>query len=236
MSKLKFSLRAVSLLAGVALGAIAPLHSAVAGTVGLDYVGPQYGNYLSFGVAGPTSGSVQAGGFNMKVNSSNDPLISSPGSILAWCIELTQFINTPANYTSDSSGSDSWSGKMTQLFNQHYKDVLAGASNVVSAAMQLAVWEIAYDSSSLDLSRGNFRVTSGNSNARNMAQEWLSNLSTSSSTGDYKLVKLTSGKSQDLMTVVPTPIPAAALLFGSALGLGGLLQRRRRATPAAAVA
>ena len=234
MIKLKFPFKVVSLLAGVALGAIAPLHSAVAGTVGLNYAGPQYGSYLNFRVAGPTNGSVQAGGFKMEVNSSTDPLISSSGSILAWCIELTQFINTPADYTS-SSGSNSW-GMMTQLFNQHYKDVLTGANNIVSAAMQLAVWEITYDSNSLKLNDGNFRVASGNNDARTKAQSWLDSLATAPATGDYKIVKLTSDKSQDLVTVVPTPIPAAALLFGSALGLGGLLQRRRRATPAVAAA
>lgn len=233
MNKLKFSFRAISLLAGAVLGTMAPLHSATAGTVRLDYNGPQYGgSYLSFGVAGPTNGSVSAGGFNMKVLSSNDPSISSPGSILAWCIELTQFVNTPANYTS-SSGGDTWSGRLAQLFNTHYQDVLTGANASVSAAMQLAVWEIAYDSSSdLNLSNGNFRVTSGNQQARDMAQGWLNTLGTAPATGNYKIVKLTSGQSQDLVTVVPTPIPAAALLFGSALGLGGLLQRRRRAAAA----
>lgn len=233
MSTLKFSFKAVSLLAGLVLGTTAPLHSATAGTVGLNYNGPQYGgSYLTFDVAGPTNGSVSAGGFNMKVLSSNDPAISSPGSILAWCIELTQFVNTPADYTSSSSGGDTWSGKLTRLFNTHYQDVLAGANKTVSAAMQLAVWEIVYDGSALDLSKGNFKVTSGDNSARNMAQGWLNTLGTAPATGNYKIVKLTSGRSQDLVTVVPTPIPAAALLFGSALGLGGLLQRRRRTAAA----
>lgn len=234
MSKLKFSFKALSLVAGATFGAMMPLHSAMAGTVGLDYVGPKYGSYLSFGVAGPTTGSVSAGGFDMRVTSSTEPLISSPGSILAWCIELTQYVNTPADYTSNSNPSDSWSGKLVQLFNEHYMDVLSGASNIVSAAMQLAVWEIRYDdSSSLKLDSGNFRVTSGDSAARTLAQGWLDTLSTAPATASYKIVTLKSDKSQDLVTVVPTPIPAAALLFGSALGLGGLLQRRRRATPAA---
>lgn len=246
MSKLKFSLKAISVVAGMVVGVMAPMHAAMAGTVNLAFNGAAYG-YENFNLVNstpPVNDSNQAaGGFTMKVNTSNDSQFNANSSILTWCIELTQSITQGSNYnytTTDlTAANPSWAGRLQELIAQNYQTVLSAANSITSAAMQLAIWEVVYEpaSSALNLSNGNFRAGTTDSDsiaAKNMAQGWLDNLSSSADTGKYKIVMLTSGSAQDLVTVLPTPIPAAALLFGSALGLGGLLQRRRRATPAEA--
>lgn len=251
MIKLKFSLKAISVVAGAVVGVMAPMHAATAGTVNLAFNGAAYGyqNFNLYNTSPPVSDNNQAaGGFTMKVNANpapTDPQFKAGNSILTWCIELTQSISSGSSYnytTTDLTAANlGWAGKLQQLIAQNYQTVLSAANSITSAAMQLAIWEVVYEpaNSNLDLSNGNFRATATNkdsTSARNMAQSWLENLSGSADTGKYKIVMLTSKSAQDLVTVLPTPIPAAALLFGSALGLGGLLQRRRRATPAAAVA
>lgn len=249
MSKLKFSLKAISVVAGMVVGVMAPMHAATAGTVNLAFNSAAYG-YENFNLQNnnpPVSDYNQAaGGFTMQVNANpapTDPQFKAGSSILTWCIELTQSITQGSNYnytTTDlTAANPSWAGRLQELIAQNYQTVLSAANSITSAAMQLAIWEVVYEpaGSSLNLSNGNFRAGTTDSDsiaAKNMAQGWLNNLSSSADTGKYKIVMLTSGSAQDLVTVLPTPIPAAALLFGSALGLGGLLQRRRRATPAEA--
>lgn len=246
MSKLKFSLKAISVVTGAIVGMMAPMHAATAGTVNLTFNGAAYG-YQNFNLQNNnpqvSDNNQAAGGFTMKVNSSTDPQFKVGSSILNWCIELTQSISPGAiyNYTTTdlTSANPSWAGRLQELIAQNYQTVLSAANSITSAAMQLAIWEVVYEpsTSSLDLSSGNFRAGTTDANsvaAKDMAQTWLNNLNGSADTGKYKIVMLTDSRSQDLATVFPTPIPAAALLFGSALGLGGLLQRRRRATPATA--
>lgn len=246
MSKHEFSLKALSVVTGAIVGVMAPMQAATAGTVDVTFNGAAYG-YKNFNLQNnnpPVSDSNQpAGGFKMTVNSSTDPQFKANSSILTWCIELTQSISQGTSYyynTADLTSATSWAGRLQELIAMHYQDVLSAANSITSAAMQLAVWEVVYEpaNSNLDLSSGNFRASAplfngDSTSARNMAQGWLTNLSSSVDTGKYKIVMLTSGGAQDVITVLPTPIPAAALLFGSALGLGGLLQRRRRFMKAA---
>lgn len=250
MSNFKFSLKAISVVAGMVVGVMAPMHAATAGTVNLTFNGAAY-EYENFdlvnGNPSVNDSNQAAGGFKMKVNTSNDSQFKANNSILAWCIELTQSISAGSSYnytTTDLTSAPSWAGRLQELIAQNYQTVLSAANSITSAAMQLAIWEVVYEpaTSALDLSNGNFRADAPRFNgrdstlAKNMAQGWLDNLSSSADTGKYKIVMLTNGSAQDLVTVLPTPIPAAALLFGSALGLGGLLQRRRRATPTVAAA
>ncbi|MFZ5486472.1 MAG: hypothetical protein ACOY5G_05655 [Pseudomonadota bacterium] len=252
MSNFKFSLKAISVVAGMVVGVMAPMHAATAGTVNLTFNGAAYG-YENFNLVNGTpsvnDSNQAAGGFTMQVNANPapaDPQFKAGSSILAWCIELTQSIGAGSSYnytTTDLTSVPSWAGRLQELIAQNYQTVLSAANSITSAAMQLAIWEVVYEpaSSALNLSSGNFSASAplfngDSTSARNMAQGWLNNLSSSADTGKYKIVMLTNGSAQDLVTVLPTPIPAAALLFGSALGLGGLLQRRRRATPTVAAA
>jgi len=98
-------------------------------------------------------------------------------------------------------------------------------------AMQLAAWEIVYeymnDTTTLNVTTGNFYVTG--SSANSTANTMLNSLA------DYtgplpELVALSNqnpGK-QDFVRIIPEPVTMAGLMLGIG-GLGGYIRRRRRA-------
>lgn len=238
MNKFNTALSALSMLSALAAGALVPAQVATAGTVRLDYDKAMYGNYQSVSVStnsGRSYSGVSAGGFDIDVlSSTGTPSIKAGSPIVGWCIELSQYLNYGAvTYTSTdlASAGKSWAPKLQQLVNEHYQEVLSGANSLLSAAMQLAIWEIVTEtrSSSSALDSGNFRARNprGNGDAYDLAQGWLSNLGKAPVTGNFKIVVLSNQNYQDLVTVLATPLPGAALMFGSAMGLGGLLRRRR---------
>jgi hypothetical protein len=110
------------------------------------------------------------------------------------------------------------------------------STDVERAAMQVAVWEVAFETpstaGSYSLSTGNAKFTttgSGDSaTILSTAQGYLDNMTVGISMGG--LVGLTSTETQDFIGQVP--IPAAAWLFGSAL-IGAVGLGRRKPTVAA---
>lgn len=101
-----------------------------------------------------------------------------------------------------------------------------------SAAVQLALWEVAYESSSVfDVTGGAFSVTGGDSAAaRALANTYLSNLGAwnVSSTQTAQLLYNPNIQSQVYLAPVPEPTTWAMLIVGFGV-VGAAMRIRRRA-------
>jgi len=133
---------------------------------------------------GALTENVSAGGFTGKWHSGGTPDVLSP--ITFWCFELTQYFSPGTSYpgyTASALGGPVVS-RIVQLFQEAFGAADDSVTN--SAAFQLAIWEIEYESSGLaDVSLYNvssgtgFYATGSGVNftaARNQANTWLAGL------------------------------------------------------------
>ena len=99
-----------------------------------------------------------------------------------------------------------------------------------SAAFQLAVWEIEYESGGGGYSLGGGVFTeTGNSTVRAIAEGWLGDLGT---LNNVQVQKLASPTNQDFMLVSSVPEPSSYAMLAAGLGLFGVTAWRQRRRPA----
>jgi hypothetical protein len=116
--------------------------------------------------------------------------------------------------------------KAAWLFNQFAVNIHNSGTNAMAAGLQLAIWEVLYDST-YDLSSGAFRVASASTDALNYGASYLQALTNAGS--GYASAKATwldanAGAGQDQITQTPEPGTLALL----ATGFAGLAARRKR--------
>ena len=225
-------------------------------TISLAYVGLEAG-----GTENVTYNSTNYNVINglLKLNTQNPvgPLASAmTNPEWIFCFELNQFADGNYNtYNVQYLGSTIGSTKaemIRQLWAQHYS---AGwesntliftnnwapgqpantAENVNTLAMNLSIYEIAYDYSgplsSLNLAAGNFTASSTNPAAITTANTWLSALvlDVNYSGPKANLLSLTNANKQDYIVEIPPPVnvpePASAALL--ILSSSCILLRRR---------
>jgi PEP-CTERM motif len=194
---------------------------------------------VNFTVNNPNPHGTDARGVSVEAGEMEGTLNGK--SFTTFCLDVFQTITFGQNYTNyqlvDLTKTQATS--MGELFTKYYDQVDDSKS---SAAFQVALWEIMYDSdSSYDLKTGNFKGTDFGflfgsfgglfPSVETTAQSWLNNLGTAD---DYDVTLLQSSTNQDLLTfskdaVAPVPEPETYALMLAGLGAMGWTMRRRRA-------
>jgi hypothetical protein len=182
------------------------------------------------------NGNVPAGAFSLN----------PPAGDIAYCIDLAQTINfgtlyhdyTKSSLAADGVLSSLRKGEIAQLFHGFYTTSLLNTTN--SAAFQLALWEIVFEtgSSTLDVdgahdathggTRGNNYATGpdGPGTVIGIANAWLGGLAPFS-TDTTGLYTYRSPAHQDQIVYHRTPEPPTLIILGAGLGLIAFLARRR---------
>ena len=230
--KLKFALAAATLIAA---------QSASSATLQLEYSGSAAGyervNLIEVpvDVAGDLT-RVSAGGFAM-----NDMADGGLGDFIAWCLDLGAFLGTSGTHEYETTETPFGNGgvsllaagmqRIANVFNANFgDDITANSTN--SAAFQLALWEVVYDSD-FNIDTGAFNASS-NADVEAAAAGYLDAAANYSGASLYDLTYLEStapNRRQNLVTaeLAPVPLPATGLMLMGAIGGIAAMKRRKKA-------
>jgi hypothetical protein len=192
---------------------------------------------VNFGVnvpAGAATGSVNAGGFVASID-------SGP-SFIAYCIDLFQTVTFGTSFgdykvvegAAYPFANTRAADHLARLFSAGH----ATTNAVTEAALQIAVWEIAYETSGrYALGSGSATFWGGsaqNSGALALASAWLGTLGNADSTMRIDVLASPTRQDQVFATagirLVPNAVPepaTAALLLAGIVGLGAARRRQR---------
>ncbi len=156
-----------------------------------------------------------------------------PNIFNTYCVDLAQYVSANTNYTYNvvSPAAHGFTANqdlmLSRLWGTNFSNIDTADE---SAAFQVAVWEIVYDTN-FDLSSGAFKVNTSGA-VRNLAQSWINTITDVGfvATGTLpSLAVLESSTAQDQLTVVPgNNIPAAGSGVLALAGLSILGKRRNR--------
>lgn len=230
----------------------ARIASADSVTATLNTVSP--GEIVDVHLGGQDLGQGYAGSIDWTVQSSMGA--SAPtGSFGTYCDDLTQDIYIGSTYTYDITGMintpdpapPTFAGPgmgpvnaqdITNLYALEYDGI--GSDNDKSAAFQIAIWEMEYETNSgtHDVTSGNFYVTGESSGVANLANQYVSDaLGAGTLQFHNQILAMTSPSVQDQLFIGPptlqggpptAPTPAAAIAGLPLLGLLGIARKIRR--------
>ena len=224
------------------LGACLVLGATQAHATLVDFQGFANGSRtVNFALSSPnitTSGFTEAGGFNTLLD--NTKLVTS------YCIDLYEFLSfsDPAYTNYNLVDGSLHAFKNTRADTDIGKLFSAGhlVNNATAqAAFQIAVWELAYETSTnYDVNSGAARFFGGSAadpgGALSLASDWLRQLSSITNTSDIQVLEsVTRGNlagRQDQVFVNRVPEPSSvALAMAALLGLGFVTRQRQRHNP-----
>lgn len=219
-----------SILSSAAVATFIAVTGASAGTVNVSYHtdgvfgSPNLSETVTISTPGPeVDGSFSVGMYHMTGD-------AGYGDFYAFCVDLAQYLSNPTEYTEDPM---LFTGTTLTNIKKLFHSALGGFglgdvidTSVESAGLQVALWEVVYDSAGMfDLDAGAFSI-SGNNAVEAQAQTYLDGIAGADDDA-YNPTFLYSATKQDIVTVSPVPLPAAGLLLFGALGGLGAIGRRR---------
>ena len=195
----------------------------------VQFLGYSHGSVgVNFQILGSqaTSGSTAAGGFLTKLNGL-DPAFTT------YCVDLYQFIafnQPPYGYVNVPASAHAFRNAGAALdLARLYSSGHVVDTAVTEAAFQLAVWEIAYETTgAYKLNDGDARFSGAGTDAISalgLATDWLGHLG---SGNGYSVRVLESANNQDEVFATAIPEPGSFALALAALGVAGGATRRRR--------